>query len=115
MLAIPLGLYRTGSEYPGSSPIFLVCVTPVLQWIRGYFSSVSSLIFDRDFTLVNALNVDWLSRRHQFSLIPESIVAVRMVSPTCIMLAFPFFILSLIGSVCRNSCVDVWQNISPGY
>ena len=30
MLAIPLGLYHTGSEYPGRSTILLVCVNPEL-------------------------------------------------------------------------------------
>ena len=49
-----------------------------------------------------------------FLLIPASAVAARMVSPTCIILALPLFILSLIGSVYGTSCVEVWQNMIPG-
>ena len=37
-----------------------------------------------------------------------------MVFTTCIILELPFFILLFIGSVCWTSCVDVWQNMSPG-
>ena len=79
MLAILLGLYHTGSEYLGRSPIILVCVTDKLQWTHRYFPSGTSLIFERYFTLMNVLHVDWLSRRRQFSLIPASAVADRMV------------------------------------
>ena len=66
MLAIPLGLYHTGSKYPGRLPILFVCVTPALQWTRIYCPSGASLIFERYFSLVNALHVYWLWRRHQF-------------------------------------------------
>ena len=38
MLTIPFGLYQTVLEYPGRSPILLVCVTNVLQWTRRFFS-----------------------------------------------------------------------------
>ena len=51
MLAIPLGLYHTGSEYPGSSPIFLVCVTPALKWTHRYCTLGASLIFERVFVV----------------------------------------------------------------
>ena len=101
--AIPLGLYHTGSEYPGRSPILLVCVTPELQWTRRYFPSGASLMFERYFPLINTLHVDWLSRRHQFSSITASAAAARMVSPTCIMLASPFLTLLLIDWFCRAS------------
>ena len=114
MLSIPLGLYQTGSEYPGRSPILLVCVNPALKWTRRYFPSGASLIFERYFMLMNALHVNWLPRRHQFSLVPASDTVSRMVSPKCIIMALPFFILLLIGSVCGTSCVEVWQNTSPG-
>ena len=63
---------------------------------------------------MNALHVKWLSRRRQLSLIPASSAAYRMVSPTCIILALPFFILMLIGSVYRTSCVEIWHIMSPG-
>ena len=93
----------------------LVCVTTALQWTRRYCPSGVNLIFERYFLLTNALHFDWLSIRHQFSSIPTSAAAARMVSPTCIILELPFFTLSLIGSVCVASCVEVWQNMSPGY
>ena len=64
--------------------------------------------------MMNALFVDWLSRRHTFSLIPASAAADSMVLPTCILMKLPFFILLLIGSVCRTSCVEVCNNMSPG-
>ena len=51
------------------------------------------------FPLMNALHVDWLSRRHKFSSIPASVAADRMVSPTCIILASPFLTLLFIDSV----------------
>ena len=38
------------------------------------------------------LHVNWLSRRHKFSLIPASAEVSRMVLPTCIILALSFFI-----------------------
>ena len=63
--------------------------------------------------LMNALHINWLSRRHQFSSIPASAAAARMVSSTCIILAPPFLILLLVDSVCRTSWVDVWQNMRP--
>ena len=113
MLAIPLGLYHTGSEYPGRSPIVLVCVTPMLQWTRIYYPSGESLIFERYFLLVNAFHVDCLSRRHQFSSIMASAAESRMVFPTCIIMEFPFLKLLLMGSVCDTSCVDFWQNMRP--
>ena len=71
-------------------------------------------MFYRCFPLMDVFHVDWLSRRHQFSLIMVFAAADRMVSPTCIMLPLSFFILLLIGSVCNNSCVEVFQNIIPG-
>ena len=83
--------------------IFFVFVTPALQWTCIYFPSGASLIFERYFTLMNALHVNWLSRRHQFSSIPASAAAARMVSPTCIMLASPFLTLLLIGWFCHAS------------
>ena len=114
MLAIPLGLYHTGLEYLGRSPILLVCVTPTLQWTLRYFPSGTSLIFERYFSLMNSLHVYWLSRRHQFSLIPASAAAASMVSPMFIMMELPLFKLLLMDSVCRTSCVEVWQNMRPG-
>ena len=105
-------LYRIGIS--GEVTIFWVCVTPALQWTRRYFPLVSSMIFERYFLLMNALHVDWLSRRHQFSSIPASAAAARMVLPTCIMMEFPYLTLLLIGSFYRNSCVEVWQNMRPG-
>ena len=113
MFAIPLGLYHTGSECTGISPILLVCVTPALQWTRRYFPPGVPIIFERYFLLMNALHVDWLSRMNHFSSITASATAARMVSPTCIILALPLFVLLLIGSLCGTSCVEVWQNISP--
>ena len=114
MLAIPLELYHTILKYPGRSPIFLLYGNTALQWAHRYFPSGVSLVFERYFPLMNALHVDWLSRRHQFSSIPASAVSARMVSPTCIILAIPFFTLLLIGSVCGTSCVEVAHNMSPG-
>ena len=64
--------------------------------------------------MMNALHVDLLVRRHQFSLIPASNVASRMVSSICVILALLFFVLFLVGSVCRTSCVEVWKNMSSG-
>ena len=58
MLAIPLELYQTGSEYMGRSPILLVCVTPELQWTHRSFSSGASMIFESYFPLMNVLHVD---------------------------------------------------------
>ena len=112
MLDISLGLYQKGSEYPGRSPIFLVCVTPELQWTRRYFPLEASLIFDRYFPLMNALNVKWFLRRPQFSLIPASYAASRMVFSTYIIMALHLLILSLIGYVCRTSWFEVWQNMT---
>ena len=57
MLAIPLGLYQTGLEYPGRSPIVLVSVTPELQCTHRYFPSGASMIFERYFTLMNTDSV----------------------------------------------------------
>ena len=99
----------------GEFTIFLLCVAPSLQWTRRYFPLGASLVFERYFPLMNALHVDWLSRRHKFSLIPFSTAAARMVSPTLIILKLPFFILLLIGSVCGTSCVDGWQKTRPVY
>ena len=72
------------------------------------------MIFERYLLLLNVLHVDWLLRWHQFSSILASAAASRMVSPMCIILGLPIFKLLLVGSVFRTSCVDVWQNISPG-
>ena len=66
MLDIPLGLYQTGSKYPGRSPIVLVCVTPVLQWKCIYCPLGASIIFERYFPLMNALHINRLSIRHKF-------------------------------------------------
>ena len=54
MLDIPLGLYQTGSEYPGRSPTLLVCVTPAFQFTRRYWPSGAYMIFERYFMLMNA-------------------------------------------------------------
>ena len=81
----------------------LVCVTPALQLKRRYCPSGKSLISERYFMLMNALHVNWLLRKHQIILIMASSAAARMVSPTCIILVLPLFILFLIVSV--NSCV----------
>ena len=114
MLAIPLGLYHTGSEYPGRSPIVLVCVTPLFQWKCRYFSSGGSMIFERYFSVINALHINWLSRRRQFSSILASAAAARMLSPECIMMALPFLALLLICSVFGISFVEVWHKMRPG-
>ena len=66
MLAIPLGLYQTGSEYLGRSPTILVCVTPALKWTHEYCTPGASIIFDTYFPLMNAFHIDWLSRRRPF-------------------------------------------------
>ena len=58
MLDIPLGLYQTGLEYPGRSPILLVCVTYVLKWTHIYCPLGESLVFEMYFLLMNALHVD---------------------------------------------------------
>ena len=73
--------------------MLLVCVTPALQWTCKYFPSGASLIFERYFPLMNALLVDWLSRRHHFSSILASAAAARMVLPTLMMLALPLLTL----------------------
>ena len=114
MLAIPFGLYHTVSEYHRRSPILLVCVTPELQWTHRYFPPGASLIFDRYFSLMNALHVDWLSRRHKFSSILASAGAARMVLPTCMILVSPFLTLLLISSVFWTSWVEVWNNMRLG-
>ena len=113
MLAITLELYQTGSGYTGRSPILLVCVTTKLQWTRIYLPLGTFLIFERYFPLMNALHVYWYLRRQQISLILNYATSDRMVSPTCIMLTLPFFILLLLGTVFRTSYVKVWQSISP--
>ena len=82
-----------------------------LQWTRWYCPPGSSLMFESYFPLINAFHVNWLSRRHQFSSIPASAAASRMVSPTCIMLASTFLTLLLIDWFCRASWVEVWQNM----
>ena len=86
MLAIPFGLYQTRFEYPVHSPIMLVYVTPTLQWTCRYCPSGASMMFARYFLWTKALHVDWLSRRHQFSSIPDSSASARMLSPTYIKL-----------------------------
>ena len=93
--------------------MLLVCVTPALQWTRRYCSLGASLIFEGYFLLINALHVDWLSRRHQFSSIKASAAAPMTVSPTCIIMESSFLTLVLIGSVCWTSWVEVWQNMRP--
>ena len=78
------------------------------------------MIFGRYFPLMMALNVYWLSRRHKFSSIPDSAAESSMTSPTHIKLALCFLcqnaylISSVIGYVCKTSCDEVWQNMSPG-
>ena len=96
----------------GRSPILLVCVTPALKWTHRYYPSGASLIFERYFLLMNALHVDWLSRRNNFSSSPASSVAARMVLPTFIMLVL-FLTLLLIYCFCRTSCVEVCQKMRP--
>ena len=63
---------------------------------------------------MNALYVKWLSIRHQFLSIPASAAAARMVSPTYIVIALPFFIMLLIGSVCGTSSVEFLQYMILG-
>ena len=92
----------------------LVFVNPALQWTHTYCPLGASLIFESYFLLMNALHVDWLSRRHQFSTIPASDAAARMVLPTCIILASPLPILLFTDSVCQTYSVEVCQNMSPG-
>ena len=72
------------------------------------------MTFEMYFLLMKALHVNWLSIRHQFSLITASALASRMVYPMFIMMALPFFILLLIGSVGVTSCVEFWNNTSLG-
>ena len=70
-------------------------------------------MFDRYFSLMKVLHVDLLTIRHQFSPIPDSAAAARIVSPTRIMLVLPllldnaYFTLSVTGSVCKTSCDEV--------
>ena len=93
------------------------------SWIaveRRYFPWGASLMFDRNFLLMKAFHFDWLSRRRQFSSIPASYAEARMVSPTLIILVFPllrestYWTLSIMGSICKNYCDEVWENMSPG-
>ena len=65
---------------------FFECVTPALQWTRRYFPLQASLIFDSYFPLMNALHVNFLSRRHQFSLIKAFTAAARTLLTTHIMM-----------------------------
>ena len=94
-------------------------VTISLQRTRRYFPAGAFLVFDKYLPLMKALHVDLLSRRHQFSSITDSDATARMVSFTCITLVLPllcdnaYLILSVILSVCKNSCDEVWQNTSP--
>ena len=77
-------------------------------------------MFDRCFPFMKALHVDWMCRKCQFSLISDSAVKVRMISPTHITLALHLLheSASLISSVIRyirKAYFDeVWQNMSPG-
>ena len=112
VVVTPPSIYQ---EYPGRSPILLVCVTSSLQWTRRYCPSRESIIFERYFPLINALHVDWLSRRHKFSSIQASAAATRMVSPTCLMLELPLLTLLLIDSVCWEYWVEFWQKMRSGY
>ena len=86
MLANLFGLYQTGFDYPGRSPILLVQVNPELQWTHRYFISGASVMFDRYFPFMKALHVYLSSRRHQFSSILDSDAAARVVSTKRIML-----------------------------
>ena len=120
MLAISFGLYHTGFEYPGRSPILLVYVTPALKRTHRYFPSGASMMLYIYFPFMKVLHVDWFPRRHQFSSIHDSAAAYRILSPEQIMLALcllheknswtSFFM----GSICKNSCDEVWKNMSTG-
>ena len=78
-------------------------------------------MFDRYLPLMKALNVDWFTRSHQFSPIPASAASARMVSPTRIILALSLLSkntsrnLSVMGSIWKAFCDEVWKNMSPGY
>ena len=87
MLSIPFGLYQTGFEYPGRSPILLVYVSTSLQWAYRYCQSEAYLMFDRYLTLMKALHVDWLSRRHPFSSMLSHAASARIISTTRIILS----------------------------
>ena len=77
-------------------------------------------MFDIYFTFMKALHVYLLSRRHQFQSILASTAESRMVSPTKIMLALRllrknnYWTLSVMGSIFKTSCDEVWKNMSPG-
>ena len=61
------------------------------------------MIFERYSPLINALHVDYLSIRQQFSSILASAAAARMVSPTCIILASSFLTMLLIDCFFQDS------------
>ena len=69
---------------------------------------------------MKVLHVDLLSRRNQFSSIPASTVAYRMVSIIHIMLALHLLHenisldSSVMGYISKTSFDKVWKNISPG-
>ena len=81
----------------------------------------SSLMFDRYFPLIKAFHVDWFSIRHQSLSIPAYTEADSMVSPTRVM--FPLCLLcdntswisSVMGSICKTYCGEIWKNMSTGY
>ena len=78
-------------------------------------------MFDRYLPLIKALHVNWLSRRHQFSPIPDSNVSARMASSTCIILKLlllcdnDYWDSSVLDSIWNTACDEVWQNMIPEY
>ena len=72
-------------------------------------------MIDRYFPLVKALHSDLLSIRNQFSSIPDSDAASRMLSPTRIMLAFRLLCetLSVMGSIYKTDFDKFCQNVGP--
>ena len=77
-------------------------------------------MFEKYFPFMNTFHVDWLSIRHQFLSMSDSTAVYRMVSPTYIILELSLFHkntswdLSVMGSICKNSCDEVYKNMSSG-
>ena len=113
MLDNPFVLYKTVFGYPGRSPILCVYVTPEFQWTCKYCTSVLSLMFYRYLKFAKSLRFNCLSRFHQFSSIPASSAASRIVSPTCIILELCFscgdyfWYSSVMESICKATCDEV--------
>ena len=63
----PLGYTGQDLSIQEGCQLFLLLVTPVLQWTHGCLPSVASLVFEIFFPLMKSLRADLLLIRHQFS------------------------------------------------